>query len=207
MNKLGEILTIVLVSSSVFVLLDSAKRNMRPETTVPVVNCAPTAQAPLPAEAPAPQSAWTKADWSGLRDALRDEAEDTAEEDSDITYVDGSGAGSAPVSDRAAYLEDAGGANDIVVSAVFKSRAAASRAMEAAGNSLKSGGKSVLFTSLMRESSGGFFYVIRTEPSAAVTNAAPAADAGEQLYVNSVKGAAAMLENDCRRVLRDGGDR
>lgn len=206
MNKLGEILTIVLVSSSVFVLLDTAKRNLHPETTVPVVNCAP-AQEPLPAEAPAPQSAWTKADRSGLRDALRDEAADTAENDADITYVDGSGTGNALVSDRAAYLADTGDAQDIVVSSVFKSRAAATRAMESAGNSLKSGGKSVLFTSLMRESSGGFFYVIRLEPSAAVTNAAPVAYDGEQLYVNSVKGAVAMLENDCRRVLRDGGDR
>lgn len=203
MNKLGEILIIVLVSSSVFVLLDSGKRNLRPEAPAHVVNCAPPAQAPLPAEAAAPQPAWTKADGSGLRDAVRDAAAVTAEEDEGMTYLDGSEAGDAPVSDRASCLGDAEGADDIVVGAVFKSRAAASRAMEAAGNRLKSGGKSVLFSSLMRESAGGFFYLIRTEPSAVVTNAATVAGGGERLYIESAKAAAASLENECRGVLQD----
>lgn len=209
MNKLGEILTIVLVSSSVFVLLDSAKRNFRPETPVPAVNNAQVAQEKeLPVPVKAPEPVWAKADNTGMRDAMRDNVVNiTAAENTGgnaIAYINGSETGSnPPVSERAGYLMDMRGEKDIVVSRVFNNKAAIIKAMAAAIDKLKSKDKPVLFSSLMREAAGGFFYVLRIEPSANTARVNPGTDSSEQLYINTMKGAAARLENECRSVLRD----
>ncbi|HAH32351.1 MAG TPA: hypothetical protein DCL44_08560 [Elusimicrobia bacterium] len=211
MNKLGEIITITLISSSVFVLLDSAKRNFRPETPVPAVNNAQIVQEidpPVSVRVPKPNRA--KAVNTGMRDAIRDNIVNirtarNAGGRNDIAYINGSeGRKNPPVSDRAGYLMDVRSEKDIVVSRMFNNKAAGIKAMMATVNMLKSKDKPVLFASLMREAAGGFFYVIRIRPSAVkTTRVNPGNNRSEQLYINTMKGTAARIENECRNVLQD----
>jgi hypothetical protein len=232
MNKLKEIFTIVLVSSSVFVLLDSAKRNLSPKPPAPAANiaqAAPVKELPLQVLAPAPavnnaqivrekklpvpvlapKSYRAKAAKAGLRDAVRDNVVNVKTagntEGNDLAYITGSAARSnPPVSDRAGYLAYVKSEKDIFVSRVYNNKTAAINARPATVNKLKSKHKAVLFSSLMRYTAGGFFYVIRVEPSAINTvRTNPITDRSEQLYINTLKGAAARVENECRAAMGD----
>ncbi len=197
MNKLTEILTIVIISSSVFVLMDNAKRTYRQESPAVVINTAPPA-AQAPAAAPVapvqPVAAPASVTTADFRDALRDIEEESA-------YVDGSG----PIqeAEREAYLSDAGENGDLAVSAVFGGRAAAGRAMAAEVKRLNAGGRPVLFSSLLREASGGFFYIVRSERPAPAA-AATAASVRDQRYIESAKAAATRVENECLETIWNG---
>ncbi|MEI7527506.1 MAG: hypothetical protein WCK76_01070 [Elusimicrobiota bacterium] len=177
MKDLKDILLMTLISAAVFVGLDNNKRS-------------------VPAD---------------LRDAVRDTgaaAQAAGNSLADIKPLAAAAAAPVPenhiASDRAAYIKDAEGEDDVVISRIFYDKTLAKEELAREVSRLKTAGNSILFSCLLKETAGGVFYVVRLAPSPeSAPRPAASTDKGEEAYVNSLKQVAADAENDCRRILAD----
>ncbi len=177
MKDLKDILLMTLISAAVFLGLDSSKHR-------------------VPAD---------------LRDAVSDAgaaAQAAGNSLADIKPLAAAAAAAVPenhtASERAAYIKDAEGEDDVVISRIFYDRKLAKEELAREVSRLKTAGNPILFSCLLKETAGGVFYVIRLAPAQeSAPQAAATADKGEETYVNALKQAAADAESDCRRLLAD----
>ena len=100
--------------------------------------------------------------------------------------------------DWAAYKQDAAEDSDVYVSNIFRSRKRGEQAVAAAVKRTKARGKSVLFSCVLTEKSGGVFYVIRMSvPAIRPPQAAVATRwQSEEPYSNDLNAITSKAESD-----------
>ncbi len=197
-NGIKNVLLIAVVSSVVFVALDSVKHRIPSDLRDAVSDSAALGRdpgyslknvAPYAGDFTAPQN--TPAPDPAVKDGKSDKDVVISE-----TFSD------KKLSDRSAYIRDNEGDNDVVISGIFPDKSRAEKAMSEEESRLKTGGSTILFSCLLRETAGGVFYVIRLAPSStAAIQTDVRSDKSEEAYLTAIKEDAAGIENECRNTL------
>jgi len=171
-NSLKRILETVLISSVVFIALDNSKRHAAADLRDAVRDTTPT----------------VLASGNSLKD-LNPSVRDSAVPES------------KPASDWTAYIQDAEGEKDVFISKIYPQKKLARKEMAAAARDLETEGKKILFSSLLRETAGGFFYVIRLDNSpSAVRQVAAASSNRDEALINTVRKYENNIEHTCREI-------
>ena len=202
MKDLKDILLMVLISSAIFVILDNNKHrapsDLRDALNEPAA-AGPGSGASL--KSVTPNAGVTAAlvnppvtDWTAYVKAKERDKDTVVSE----TFSD------KKMSEWATYVKDNEGDTDVIVSAVFPDKKTAGNALSAEESRLTTGGSSILFSCLLRETAGGVFFVVRLAPAQAAAALPARAAKGEASYIAALKKAADNVETECLNTLDSG---